>query len=95
MEERKLNEKQLELAGELLQEKLEEDKKLGWNLFAHLLALTLGISGFALLWVYVSWQASLGVFLVLWGDNINANNSVDSKIKKAFIRFRLKESAKK
>lgn len=40
--------------------------RLAYLLFGGVLAG----SGFALLWVYGSWQIALGVFLLIWANNI-------------------------
>ena len=41
------------------------------NIFYHLFAFIIGIVGFWLIIVYGSWLLALGVFLVIWGNNMN------------------------
>jgi acetyltransferase-like isoleucine patch superfamily enzyme len=92
---KELTPEQEQLANELNLENLADLKNAKVRLYSSLLAFLLGIAGFALLWVYASWQISLGAFLVIWGDNINTNMNINSKIKKALIRFRLNRVNKK
>lgn len=36
----------------------------------NLIAVVIGISGIALIWMFSCWQVALGAFLMLWGNNV-------------------------
>ena len=38
------------------------------------MSAVLGIAGFALITYAVNWEAALGLFLAIWGNNISINN---------------------
>jgi len=43
--------------------------------FTDFLLLTLDISGYVLLIYFANWQIALGVFLAIWGNNIDMKYS--------------------
>jgi len=92
---RELNDKQMELINELVKEQEKEGEEAKAIMWLSLLAMVLGIAGIIIIWHQLNGIVAFGIFLIIWGDNISTNLNTNSKIKKAFLRFRIKESAKK
>ena len=44
--------------------------------------LACGIVGFTLVWIFGSWQLALGIFLLMWGNNIMLHDNVKDMFKK-------------
>lgn len=94
-ERKELNDKQMELINELVKEQEEKGKEDNVIMWSSLLAMVLGLAGIIIIWHQLNGIVAFGIFLLIWGDNISTNLNTNSKIKKAFLRFRIKESAKK
>lgn len=56
-----------------------------------LLSLILGITGLVLIGIYTHWLVVLGVFLVLWGNNISNNDMLQTEINKVLKKYKMKD----
>ena len=48
-----------------------KEKELRKQIRRIFLTITLAITGFVLIVVYANWQIALGIFLLMWADNID------------------------
>jgi hypothetical protein len=42
-----------------------------------IIGAVIGMSGFALVWIYSGWELALAIVLINWGNNIEQSNRLD------------------
>lgn len=63
------------------------DNTMKNKILSAIIQLILGGVGFALVWIYSSWIVALGVFLIIWGNNMQMMDNIKSMLKKILTDF--------
>jgi succinate dehydrogenase/fumarate reductase cytochrome b subunit len=56
---------------------IRENMKAKQKLIKMIASVIIGISGFALVWIFSSFLVALGILLMIWANNIDKSNTYD------------------